>query len=62
VGVDGCRHDAVAALADHLADLVPGRLAVLREEGRLVRALDAYEEAELVNPPIGTRIARRTNW
>lgn len=36
VGVDGGRHDAVAALADHFADLVPVRLAVLREELRFI--------------------------
>ena len=46
VGVDGRRHDAVAAFADHFADLVSGRLAVLREEPPLIRALEAYESIQ----------------
>ncbi|WVZ69484.1 hypothetical protein U9M48_018260, partial [Paspalum notatum var. saurae] len=38
-GVDGGGDDAVAALADHLGDLVPARLAIVREERRLPGAL-----------------------
>lgn len=38
-GVDGGGDHAVAALANHLGDLVPARLAVVSEERRLVRAL-----------------------
>jgi hypothetical protein len=39
VGVDGGGYQAVAALADHLGDLVPARLAVVCEERRLLGAL-----------------------
>jgi len=39
VGVDGGGNHAVAALADHLGDLVPARLAVVCEERRLLGAL-----------------------
>lgn len=50
VSVDGGGHHAVAALADHLGDLVPARIAVLAEELRLPRALCAHDGANRSDP------------
>lgn len=49
-GVEGRGDHAVAALAHHLGNLVPARLAVVREERRLLGALVTRATTTVPNP------------